>query len=339
MKVDAALPPGSLTQVAGRARWASLIGFDGVVTVETSHDPFLALAVATTTAPDLDLETGIAVAFPRSPTITAHIAWDLAQASGGRFTLGLGTQVRAHITRRFAAAWEPPVPRMREYIQAVRAVWAAWQGGGPLRFDGEHYRLSLMTPFFNPGPIDNPDIPVIVAAVNPAMCRLAGELCQGLVVHPFHTIDYLDGVVAPAVAEGAERTGRPAQEVALHAAVMVVTGRDESEIGEAAAQARRQIAFYASTPSYRRVVERAGWDVGPALSSLARQGRWKEMGDLIDEEMLEQVAVVAPIEEVGGAIRRRYGNRLARLSFYELDGGLPATGDDSWARLISETRG
>ncbi len=299
----------------------------------------MALAVAATTAPDLDLETGIAVAFPRSPTITAHIGWDLAQASGGRFTLGLGTQVRAHITRRFGGTWEPPVSRMREYIQAVRAVWAAWQEGGPLRFDGDHYRLSLMTPFFNPGPIDHPDIPVIVAAVNPAMCRLAGELCQGLVVHPFHTIDYLDAVVAPAVAEGAERTGRSAEEVGLHAAVMVVTGRDGGEMERAAAQARQQIAFYASTPSYRLVVERAGWDVGPALSSLARQGRWGEMGDLIDDAMLDQVAVVAPIEEVGGAIRHRYGDRLARLSFYELGDGLLPNDDESWARVISETRG
>ena len=315
------------------------VGFDGVVAAETSHDPFLALAVSSMEAPSLDLETAIAVAFPRSPTITAHTAWDLAEASGGRFTLGLGSQVRAHITRRFGGSWEPPVPRMREYIQAVRAVWAAWQGEGTLRFDGDYYRLSLMTPFFNPGPIDHPDIPVVIAAVNPAMCRLAGELCQGLVVHPFHTVDYLDQVVKPAVAAGAERTGRSADEVSLHAAVMVVTGRDGGEMEAAAAQARQQIAFYASTPSYRLVVERAGWDVGPALSSLARQGRWGEMGDLIDDEMLDQVAVVAPIEEVGGAIRHRYGDRLARLSFYELDAGLSATDDDSWARLISAIRG
>ncbi len=194
-----------------------------------------------------------------------------------------------------------------------------------------------MTPFFNPGPIDHPDIPVVIAAVNPAMCRLAGELCQGLVVHPFHTVDYLDQVVKPAVAAGAERTGRLADAISLHAAVMVVTGRDGSEMAAAAAQARRQIAFYASTPSYRRVVEHAGWDVGSSLSGLARQGRWGEMGDLIDDEMLAQVAVVAPLEEVGETIRRRYEDRLARLTFYELgDGFLP--NDDSWSQLISAIR-
>jgi probable F420-dependent oxidoreductase len=297
------------------------------------------LAAAATIAPDLDLETGIAVAFPRSPTVTAHIAWDLAEASRGRFTLGLGTQVRAHITRRFGGSWESPVPRMREYIQAVRAVWTAWQQGEPLRFDGEYYRLSLMTPFFDPGPIDHPDIPVAIAAVNPVMCRLAGELCQGLVVHPFHTVDYLDGVVRPAVAEGAERTGRSAGDVALHAAVMVVTGRDEAEIEAAATRARAQIAFYASTPSYRRVVEHAGWDVGRGLAVLARQGRWGEMAELIDYEMLAQVAVVAPIGEVGEAIRHRYGDRLARMSFYELGEGLMPADDEMLAELISATRG
>jgi probable F420-dependent oxidoreductase len=339
LKIDSALPPGSLIRAAERARWAERMGFDGLVAAETSHDPFMALAVATTAAPGLDLATAIAVAFPRSPTITAHIAWDLAEASGGRFTLGLGTQVRAHITRRFGGSWEAPVPRMREYIQAVRAVWAAWQGGGQLRFEGDFYRLSLMTPFFNPGAIDHPDIPVVIAAVNPAMCRLAGELCQGLVVHPFHTIDYLDEVVLPAVAAGAERSGQSVDQFALHAAVMVVTGRNPGEMKAAAAQARRQIAFYASTPSYRRVVEGAGWGVGPALSSLARQGRWSEMGDLIDDEMLDQVAVVAPIDELGGAIRHRYGDRLARLSFYELGDGLLPVDDPSWPELISAIRG
>jgi probable F420-dependent oxidoreductase len=315
------------------------MGFDGLVAAETSHDPFMALAVATMAAPGLDLATAIAVAFPRSPTITAHIAWDLAEASGGRFTLGLGTQVRAHIIRRFGGSWEPPATRMREYIQAVRAVWAAWQEGGQLRFEGDFYRLSLMTPFFNPGPIEHPDIPVVIAAVNPAMCRLAGELCQGLVVHPFHTIDYLDEVVLPAVAAGAKRSGRSVDQCALHAAVMVVTGRNPGEVKAAAAQARRQIAFYASTPSYRRVVEGAGWGVGPALSSLARQDRWSEMGDLIDDEMLDQVAVCAPIDELGEAIRRRYGDRLTRLSFYELGDGLLSVDDPSWPELIAAIRG
>ncbi|HEX2369623.1 MAG TPA: TIGR03617 family F420-dependent LLM class oxidoreductase [Acidimicrobiia bacterium] len=336
MRIDCALPPSSLSRVIERAQWAERVGFDGVVAAETSHDPFLALAVSSMEAPSLDLETAIAVAFPRSPTITAHIAWDLAEASGGRFTLGLGSQVRAHITRRFGGSWESPVPRMREYIQATRAVWAAWQGEGTLRFDGDYYRLSLMTPFFNPGPIDHPDIPVVIAAVNPAMCRLAGELCQGLVVHPFHTVDYLDQVVKPAVAAGAERTGRSTDAISLHAAVMVVTGRDHAEMEAAAAQARRQIAFYASTPSYRRVVEHAGWDVGPSLSGLARQGRWGEMGDVIDGEMLAQVAVVAPLEELGKTIRRRYEGRLARLSFYEL--GDWFVDDASWSRLISAIR-
>lgn len=322
---------------ASAAVRAGELGYDGFFTAETAHDPFLPLALAAGTPVRLDLGTAIAVAFPRSPTITAHLAWDLARLSGGRFILGLGTQVRAHITRRFSSDWDRPAARLRDYILAIRAVWEAWQQGAPLDHRGEFYRLSLMTPFFDPGPIDHPDIPVAVAGVGPGLSRLAGELCQGFHVHPFHTVRYLDQVVLPALSAGAASGGRGLDACRRMSAVLVVTGRDQVEMEQAMAGVRRQIAFYASTPSYAPVLAANDWDFGDRLTAMSRRRQWDEMGAVISDEVVAEVAVVAPLDRVGAALRDRYGDRLQRVGLYALGGGA-SWPDEAVAQVVADIR-
>ncbi len=340
MRVDYYMPPVPLQQVRHHARVADTLGFDGFITAETSRDPFAPLTVAALEAPRLELGTGIAVAFARSPMVVAHTAWDLAEASGGKFMLGLGTQVRAHIVRRFSMEWGPPGPRLREYVSALRAIWHSWQHGSPLRFEGEHYRFSLMPPFFDPGPITTSQPAVFIAGVGPYLTRLAGELCNGLHVHPFHTVRYLDEVTLPAIAAGAAAAGRDAAEVELSAAVFVATGRTPEQVAEARNALRAQIAFYASTPSYRPLLELHGWDFGPRLSALARRGEWGALGNLIGEEVVDAVAVSGPPGELGERLRERYRGRLDRIGFYGAGPGLTAGLDDAdWEDIISSLRG
>ncbi len=338
MKVDYYFPPQPPAAAAAAANRAASLGYDGFFSAETQHDPFLPLGFASQARPDLDLGTAIAVAFPRSPMITAQTAWDLAEMSAGRFILGLGTQVRAHITRRFSGEWDAPAARLREYVLALRAIWDTFQNGSRLSFSGDHYSFSLMTPFFNPGPIANPQIPVAIAGVGPHLSRVAGEVCDGFHVHPFHTVRYLDEVVIPNIAAGAAKAGRPVEDVGLISTVFVVTGRDEEEMAMMATAAKQQISFYASTPSYRPVLDAHGWDFGERLNLLSRRGEWTAMADVISDEVLAEVAVIAPPERLGQAIRDRYRGRLHRVGFYALAGSLDLP-DDEWAQIIASTRG
>jgi probable F420-dependent oxidoreductase len=265
----------------------------------------------------ITLGTAIAVAFPRSPMVTAQIAWDLAEQSNGRFILGLGTQIKAHITKRFSTEWTAPVPRLREYIQAMRAIWNSWQNNEPLRYTGEHYRFTLMTPFFAPSPMPYSNIPIYIAGVNEGLCRLAGELCQGFHVHSFHTIRYLKELIIPNIAQGAQRANRTRDQVALNCGVFVVTGRNDEEIRNNAIPIKSQIAFYASTPSYHPVMEMHGWmDVANRLNQMSREARWAEMWELISDEMLHEFAVVAPVHELAYRVKERYEGLLDRVSYY-----------------------
>ncbi|MGQ0849185.1 MAG: TIGR03617 family F420-dependent LLM class oxidoreductase [Actinomycetota bacterium] len=337
LKVDFYLPPTTgLSGVDAAAHRAAELGYDGFFTAETVHNPFLPLALAANADPHLILGTAIAVAFPRSPMITASIAWDLAAASSGRFILGLGTQVKAHIVRRFAGEWLPPGPRMRDYLLALRAIFATFQNSEPLKYEGEFYRLSLMTPFFNPGPIDHPDVPLAIAGVGPYMARLAGEMCQGFHVHPFHTVKYLDEVVLPKIREGADAAGRTMADIDLITTVFVVTGRDQAEIEQAMEPTKAQIAFYASTPDYSAVNELHGWDVSEQLRTMSRRGEWTEMAALITDEMVAEVAVVAPIDSLGAAITQRYGDRVQRVGYYTLLG--QPWNDEEMKSLIASTK-
>ena len=318
MKADYYFPPSPPDGAVEAARQAAELGYDGFFSAETQYDPFLPLAFAATATEGLDLGTAIAVAFPRSPMVTAMISWDLARLSQGRFILGLGTQIRAHITRRFSTVWDKPGPRLRDYILSLRAIWDAWQNSTRLRYEGEFYQFTLMTPFFDPGPIPHPEIPIYIAGVGPYLSRLAGEVCDGFHVHPFHTVRYLDRTVLPRISEGAAAAGRSLDDVELASTVFVMTGENDSEIEQAMEPVRQQISFYASTPSYRRVLEDNDWDFGEKLHALSKQGKWAEMPAVVPDEAVLAVGVAAPIDRLGAAIRERYGDRIQRVGFYAI---------------------
>jgi len=340
VKLDVALgvEGGYLRRIGEVARAAEELGFSGLVTSETKHDAFLPLAVAGSVTRRLQLLTSVAIAFSRSPMEMAQTAWDLQELSEGRLILGLGTQVRAHITRRFGMPWGRPVARFREYILALRAIWDAFQNGTPLNFEGEFYRHTLLTPFFNPGPIDHPEIPVYIAGVGERLARLAGELCDGFHVHPFHSPEYVRRVVRPGIAAGAAEAGRSPEEVRLATSVFVITGESREELEAQREAMRAQAAFYASTPTYRTVLEVHGWQgVGERLSELARRKRWEEMPGLISDEMLSAFAVEAPPEELGEALRERYGGLMERISLYVQF--VPGERERFWRRLVETLLG
>ncbi len=334
MKVDAHIAYDSLDDVPGLARAAEALGVDGIWLSETAHDPFLGAALAAEHTQRVSVGTSVAVAFTRSPTVLAHTAWDLAALSNGRFILGLGTQVKAHITRRFGLAWDPPATKLRETVEAVRSVWETWRTGAPLQFRGRFYTLTLMTPFFTP-PRHDAAIPIVTAGVNPAMCRAAGAVADGFQVHPFHTPGYLRDVIRPAIASARRKSGRAGEPFSIAAAVFVVTGEDPAERARSREQVRQSIAFYASTPSYRGVLAHHGWeDVGAQLSALAARGRWAEMPRLISDEILASVAVEAA-GDIGTTIVQRYRDLVDRIGIYE---PFAPAADGRWRSLIAAAK-
>lgn len=338
VKVDYYLPEVELDQVADRAAWAQRIGFDGLFTADTSHNPFFPVVASAAAAPDLDYGTAIAVAFARSPMVVAQASWDLAHLTGGRFLLGLGTQIKPHIERRFSMPWGSPVMRLAEYIEALRAIWNTWQNREPLRFKGVFYSFTLMTPFFDPGPIEHPEVPVYIAGVGPLMARLAGEMCDGYHVHPFHSPRYLREVTLPAMQKGAEAEGRSLDDVEMTSTVFAVTGRDEAEMAEMRRGIKQQMAFYASTPAYAGMLECHGWDFGPTLTAMSKRGEWSEMADVIPDEAVSEVAVEAPLEELGTAVRARYRGLLDRAGLYPFGANLENMTDDQWSAVVESIR-
>jgi probable F420-dependent oxidoreductase len=333
MILDASLPPVPLTSIPDIAHGAEALGFSALWSTETIHDPFLPGALIAEHSQLLHFGTAIAVAFARSPATLAYTAWDLAQASAGRFILGLGTQVQAHIERRFGMSWpESVVGKLREQIAAIRLFWNTWQTGAPLNFRGQYYRLNLMSPFFNPGPIEHPQIPIYLAGVNPGLARLAGETAQGFLAHPFHTPQYLSNVLLPAIQEGLDRSNRPRADISLSATAFVVTSPEEDRY------VRSQIAFYASTPSYKAVMAYHGWqETADQLSALARQGRWDEMPSRISDEILAACAVVCPPDELGRRLKDRYLGLADRLGLYSPF--IPGQRDEFWQTLVLQIVG
>lgn len=330
MKIDVNVMFHDLSEVTPLVRAAEEAGFDALWTSETQHDPFLPLAIASQHTTRLHFGTAIAVAFARSPTVIAQTAWDLQRATRGRFILGLGTQVKAHIERRFGMKWDPPAPKLRETLLAIRALWQAWQGDGKVNFRGEFYKITLMSPFFNPGPIEHPDIPIFIAGVNEHLCRLAGELCQGFHVHPFHTVEYIRQIVLPNIEAGAAKAHRTRADVQLSSTIFVATDDAEREA------ARAQIAFYASTPSYKAILDVHGWgEVNQRLRRLAARQKWDEMPALVSDELLNAVAIVAPWDELPARIQQRYAGILDRVSLY-----LPFHSDEvpKWRKWIAAFR-
>jgi probable F420-dependent oxidoreductase len=339
MEIDCFFPDGlPLGEAAAAARAVEEAGFAGMWVTETRHNPFLTCGAALATAGRIEAGPGIAVAFPRSPMVTAQAAWDLADLSGGRFVLGLGTQVKAHIERRFAVPFDRPVARMREYVHALRAIFAAFQGDGRLRFAGDFYQFSLLTDFFNPGPISHPDVPVWIAAVGPAMLRLAGECCDGVFLHPLHSAEYLRATALPAVVAGARTAGRERDAVTLCCPVFVAVGETQQEMDRQRAGIARQIAFYGSTRTYRPVFEAHGWgDVCDRLHELLARGDTAAMAAMITREMLDCYSVAATWEELPGVLARRYGGLVDRIAPYGADLG-SADGRERWRGVVAATR-
>jgi probable F420-dependent oxidoreductase len=329
MRFDANLPPISLNEVPALARAVEDIGFDALWTSETQHDPFLPCALIAEHTRRLCLGTAIAVSFARSPANLAQMAWDLAAQSGGRFILGLGTQVRAHIERRFGMPWPESVTgKLREQILAIRAFWNSWQNGTKLNFRGEYYKLTLMSPFFNPGPIAEPNVPIYIAGVNPGLARLAGEVCDGFVVHPFHSPRYLNEIIVPAVTSGLQKAGRKRSEVSVSVTAFVATTPEQRE------SARSQIAFYASTPSYRPVMDLHGWrDAAGQLSALAARSQWDAMAALVSDEMLDAFCLTAAEAGLPTALKARYDGLADRLALYTPF--IPGQRDAFWRRLAA----
>ena len=317
MKFDVSLLVHDLRQMPALARFADAVGFDGIWTFETSHEPYLPLVLAAEHSARLSLGTSIAVAFPRSPTITAQIAWDLARYSKGRFILGLGTQVKGHNERRFGIKWERPVAKMRDYIFALRAVWGSWQHQTRLNYQGEFYKLTLMTPFFSPAPHEYASIPIYIAGVNRGMCELAGELCDGFHVHPLHTTRYLQQRILPNIEIGLAKSGRARAAIELSSSIFVIPTDDAEQALKYEADVREQIAFYASTPPYRPVFEVEGWsDVADQLKARAARGEWSAMPTLISDEMLERFALRGRWADLPALLRQKYSGLLDRVSYY-----------------------
>lgn len=306
-----------LHKAAAGAAEQERLGYDGLWAAETNHDPFLALTLAAEHTERIQLGTGIAVAFSRSPMTLATTAYNLNAFAEGRFLLGLGSQIKAHITRRFSMPWSHPAPRMKEFISAMQAIWDCWANGTRLDFRGDFYEHTLMTPFFDPGPNDFGPPKVFLAAVGELMTQVAGEVADGLLCHGFTTESYLREVTIPNVTRGLDASGRDRSAIELSLPAFIVSGATEEAMAAAAAGVRQQIAFYGSTPAYRGVLEHHGWgDLQTELNAMSKDGRWEDMGERIDDDMLAAFAVVAEPDRVADELIARYGDLVDRISFY-----------------------
>ena len=335
LKVDGAVS----SQLANIAKAASTLerrGYDCCWTAEINHDPFLPLVLAAEHTTRIELGTSIAVAFARNPMTVANVGWDLQAYAQGRFLLGLGSQVQAHIEKRFSMPWSQPVRRMREFVLALHEIWSCWRDGTKLGFEGDFYTHKLMTPMFTPEPQPYAFPKIFVAAVGEVMTEMCGEVADGMLAHAFTTKRYFEEVTTPALLRGMKRSGRQRSEFQLSAPIFVVTGNDESELAAGAVGTRKQIAFYGSTPAYRKVLELHGWgELHTELHRLSRAGEWDVMGSLIDDEILETFAVVAPLDEVSDKIRDRCDGVIDRV----LVGFPSSVPEDTVSAVLQELRG
>jgi probable F420-dependent oxidoreductase len=337
MKVDGSIAP-NLDRAGAQAAELEAAGYSGAWTAETSHDPFLPLLLAAEHTSDIELGTSIAVAFARNPMTLANLAWDLQGYSKGRFILGLGSQIKPHITKRFSMPWSQPAARMGELVLAIRAIWDAWLTGNRLEFRGEFYTHTLMTPFFAPdrADLDGFGVPrIFLAGVGEGMTEVAGEVADGFLCHGFTTERYLREVTVPALERGRAKVGKTMEGFEIVGPSFVVTGNDDAEQTAAETATRQQIAFYGSTPAYRPVLDTHGWGgLQDELNALSKQGRWADMGELIDDEILTTFAVVGGPEAIAPELRRRYGDVISRVSFYA-----PYRSDrDRWQAVLDDLK-
>ena len=331
MKIDGAILVANPSEAGPAARRLEELGYDGGFSFEGPHDPFLPLCVAAEHTERLELATAIAIAFARNPMTLAYLGYDLQLQSQGRFLLGLGSQIRPHIERRFSMEWSRPAARMRELVQALRAIWSVWQEGGRLDFRGDFYQHTLMTPVFDPGP--NPHGPprVFLAAVGPKMTEVAGEVADGLFVHPFHTPEYVQSTTLPALERGLARAGRSRDAFEISCQLIVASGSNDEELETAKRAAKAQISFYASTPAYRPVLEEHGLgELQTELNSLSKRGGWLEMAARIDDTLLERIAVVGASDEIPERVRARCEDFADRVSLVA-----PTTPEpERWAHVV-----
>ena len=334
MKIDGHLIT-DLASVPARVRDLEALGYDGAISVDTSHDPFLPLALAAEHSERVELLTSVAIALARSPMTVAYTAHDLQVLSRGRMILGLGSQIKPHVEKRFSMTWSAPAPRMREFILAVRAIWQAWNTGERLDFRGRFYQHTLMTPFFSPPPSPYGPPRVFLGALGDRMCEVSGEVSDGVLIHPFTTASYMRDRQLPAIERGLARAGRAREGFEVGISPFVVTGPDEGSLDAMRHATRQQIAFYGSTPAYRPVLEHHGWgDAQDELNALSKRGRWTEMAGVITDEILDAFAVQAPYDEVADALSLRYGRLADRMSFFSQWGD----DRDRWPALLDALR-
>jgi probable F420-dependent oxidoreductase len=336
MKVDAGGYAGTVDAAASAAVQAEEDGYDGWFAVETQIDPFLGCAVAAERTERIEIGTGIAVAFARNPMTVALQANDVQALSGGRFVLGLGSQIKPHITRRYSMPWSHPAPRMREFILAIRAIWDTWGTGAELNFEGEFYSHTLMAPFFNPGPNPHGNPKIMLAAVGPLMTQAAGEVADGVLIHGFSTERYLREATLPALEKGFEKAGRTRDGFEITAPAFVVARDTEEEIAEGVKTIKDQIGFYGSTPAYKPVLELHGWgELGDELKAMTKKGEWDKLGSMIDDDVLNTFAVIGTPEEAIAEVKERYGDVCTRITLV-----VPPERDEArWAALFEELRG
>ena len=330
MKINTGIPAHDLNSVGAAAQAAESNGFTGISTQENRQDPFLPLAVAAAHTNSLELRTSIAIAFARSPMVAANLSWDLQRASNGNFTLGIGSQVKGHNLRRFSVPWSAPAPRMREYVQSIRAIWDCWQNGTKLDYQGEHYQFSLMTPNFTPEPLVGEVPKIQIAAVGPAMMKVAAEECDGVMLHAFCTRKYLDDVVLPKLEAGLQAKDKSRDDFEISGGGFVVTGEDDEAVNKMFEWVRMRVGFYGSTPSYWPVFEAHGWqDLGHKLNDMSKKGQWQEMTREIPDEVVHHFCAVGRYSEIGDAVQERFSGPINVIS-------LPA---DAPPDLVRELRG
>ena len=334
-KVDPGLrepdTPLDVRTIAEEAVRLENLGFHGIAVEECKDDPYQQLTLASVNTTTLDLATSVAMAFPRSPTITAMSAWTLQKMSGGRLILGLGSQVRGHIRRRYGMEWSAPAPRMRDYILAMRAVWRCWQDREPLNHDGDHNKLDLMVPLFDPGPIEHPKVPIHISAINTNMCAVVGEVADGIRLHPVCSPKYIEEIMVPAVAKGSARSGRNPDEVDWCMKPLVATAPDETSLAEVAESVRARVGFYLATPAYKAAFEVHGWgDKVDHAASLSREQRWDEIPQLVDDEMFHTIATIGTYDEIASLLNTRFGNLIDRIEF-----SIPVNNSDDESKMRS----
>ncbi len=327
MRVTTTIPQHDLRQVPETVRAIEAKGYDGVNTLENRHDPFMPLGVAAVNSERLQLATGIAIAFARSPMAVANIGWDLQAASNGRFVLGIGSQVKGHNERRFSAPWTPPAPRLREYAQALRAIWNNWKTGEALNFEGAHYRFTLMTPNFTPEPIDCPAPPITVAAVGPAMMKVAGEEYDGARLHPFCSRKYLEKIVVPRLENAMANVGRKRENFEISGGGFIATGADDEAVAKMIEWVRMRIGFYGSTRAYWPVLEQHGLEeLGQKLNHMSKTNQWDKMTAEVDDDLVHLFTAVGRHDEIAGAVEKRFGgisDSISDSASSELRGGMP----------------